>query len=393
MKVLITFAQFSSAMSGLQRHAFNVIDCLLKQPDIEAVHVVIAPWQRDMVRLAGLESTARVIAHIADMGPSLLSRNGWYYYRLPHLVNQIRPDIVHLSYPVPVHASAIPCPIALTLHDLYPYEIPENFGFPKVLFNRFILQQCLHSVDAIACVSDATVSTMKRYTRRSLWDKAVRIYNCVEAAPLYENNSPIPGWRGEPFLLSVSQHRKNKNIPLVIRALHRLLQSNRIRPDMKLVVIGIPGPETERIYRLVSDLHMEERVIFLHGLPEAALQWCYQNCELLVAPSTTEGFGLPVAEALLAGCRVVCSDIPAFREIDEHHCCFVPMGSGAEQCFADAIATSIEHPPALPISLPQFSATVLGAQYINLYRGLLSPERSRYGHTRCLHVEDQEERP
>lgn len=393
MKVLITFAQFSSAMSGLQRHAFNVIDCLLKQPDIEAVHFVIAPWQRDMVRLSGLESTDRVVTHMADMDPSLLSRNFWYYSRLPHLVNHVRPDIVHLSYPVPVNASAISCPIVLTLHDLYPYEIPENFGFPKVLFNRFILQQCLRSVSAIACVSDATLSTMKRYTRRSTWDKAIRIYNSVEAEPLYENDSPIPGWRGEPFLLSVSQHRKNKNIPLIIQALHRLLQSNQIRSDMKLVVIGIPGPETERIHRLVSDLHMNERVIFLHGLSEAALQWCYQNCELLVAPSTTEGFGLPVAEALLAGCHVICSDIPAFREIDQYHCCFVPMGDGAEQRFADAIAANMEQPPALPISLPQFSSTVLGAQYINLYRGLLASERSWYDHAQCLCVEEQEERP
>lgn len=393
MKVLITFAQFSSAMSGLQRHAFNVIQCLLKQPDIEAVHFVIAPWQRDMVRLSGLESKERLITHIADMDPSLLGRNTWYYSQLPHLVSRVQPDIVHLSYPVPVNASAIACPIVLTLHDLYPYEIPENFGFPKVLFNRFILQHCLRSVSAIACVSDATISTMKRYTRRSVMEKAVRIYNCVEAEPLYDNDSPIHGWRGEPFLLSVAQHRKNKNIPLIIQALNRLLQTKRIRPDMKLVVIGIAGPETERIHQLVSDLHMDGRVIFMHGLPEAALQWCYQNCELLVAPSTTEGFGIPVAEALLAGCRVVCSDIPAFREIDQHHCCFVPMGDGAEQRFADAIAGSMEQPPALPISLPQFSSTVLGAQYVNLYRGLLAPECSGYEHGQCLRVEKQEERP
>jgi hypothetical protein len=46
------------------------------------------------------------------------------------------------------------CPILLTLHDLYPYEVPSNFGLPKVLFNRFILQQCLRSATSIACVSD-----------------------------------------------------------------------------------------------------------------------------------------------------------------------------------------------------------------------------------------------
>jgi len=373
VKVLITAAQYSSSISGLQRHALNVVRCLLKQPDIKAVHFVIAPWQHELVGSSGLNSMDRVTTHVADMDQRLVSRNIWYYCRLPQLIRQIQPDIVHLSYPVPVNASSIHCPIVLTLHDLYPFEIPGNFGFPKVLFNRFILQQCLRSADIVACVSDTTVSSMKRYTPRSIWEKTVRIYNCVEAEPTCAEYSPIPGWHGDPFLLSISQHRKNKNIPLLIGALHRLIHNRRIHPDMKLVVIGIPGPETKRIHRLVSDLHLNERLIFLQGLPEAALQWCYRNCELLIAPSETEGFGLPVAEALLAGCRVVCSDIPAFREIDQEHCRFIARGAGAEERFADGIVASLRQPRATAISLPQFSSAVLGTQYVNLYRELLPP--------------------
>lgn len=382
MKVLITAAQFSSDISGVQRHAFNVVRCLLKQPDVSAVYFVFAPWQRQLMQTAGLESMERVITHIAEMDQGLLSRNRWYYHRLPEVVAQVQPDIVHLSYPVPVDASAIPCPIVLTLHDLYPYEIPANFGFPKVIFNRAILQQCLRSVDAIACVSDTTVSRMKQYASRVPGERVLRIYNCVEPEPECAEDSPIPYWGGEPFLLSVSQHRKNKNIPLLIRALHRLLLERRIRPNMKLVVIGIPGPETARIHQLVSELRLEDRVTFLQGLSEPDLQWCYRHCEALAAPSETEGFGLPVAEALLAGCRVVCSDIPAFREIDKEHCRFVALGVGAEERFADAIVASLEQPSAPPISLPQFSSEVLGTHYVNLYRRLhacrLPPQQVRW---------------
>ena len=136
------------------------------------------------------------------------------------------------------------------------------------------------------------------------------------------------------------QHRKNKNIQLLIRVFHRLLHEGSVDPEMKLLVIGITGPETARIHQLVSDLRLDRRVVFLQGLPEPVLQWCYTNCKVLVAPSETEGFGLPVAEAMLAGCRIVCSDIPAFREIDEGHCRFVALGPGAEKGFADAILAS-----------------------------------------------------
>src|ERR1019366_678927 len=43
--------------------------------------------------------------------------------------------------------------------DLYPYDIPENFGFPHYFANRAILRQCLSSVDGIACVSGGTSKT------------------------------------------------------------------------------------------------------------------------------------------------------------------------------------------------------------------------------------------
>jgi glycosyltransferase involved in cell wall biosynthesis len=102
------------------------------------------------------------------------------------------------------------------------------------------------------------------------------------------------------------------------------------------------------------------------------LQWCYLNCEALVAPSLTEGFGLPVAEALLAGCRVVCSDIPAHREVGEGHCRFVPLNDLAEESFAAVITAVLQQPRPQPLSLPQYSAPVLARQYVGLYQRLIA---------------------
>jgi len=371
MKILLTAVQFSPNISGLQRYAFNLVRCLMKQKDVSAVHLVLAPWQRELARTSGLDGMDRVTTYIADMEQSLLGRNLWYYRRLPELVTQLQPDIVHLTYPVPVNAATISCPVVLTLHDLYPYEIPGNFGFPKVFFNRMILQQCMRSVDAVVCVSETTKQGMKQQVPPRTWEKATRIYNCVEAEPVCAKVSPIPDWNNEPFLLAVAQHRKNKNIPLLIEIFYRLLRDNSIDPEMKLVVIGITGPETAHILRLVSKLGLERRVVFLRGLPEPALQWCYTHCEVLVAPSEIEGFGLPVAEALLAGCRVVCSDISAFREIDQQHCRFVALGPNANDKFSMEIVESLREPRTPPVSLPQFSSEILGTQYVSLYRELM----------------------
>jgi glycosyltransferase involved in cell wall biosynthesis len=372
MKILIAAASFSSQISGLQRHAFNVVRCLLQLQEISAVHLVVAPWQSALVKDAGLDPDPRLTVHIGEMESTSLSRNLWYYRELPKLAARVHADVVHLTYPMPVDGAAFACPTVVTLHDLYPYEIPQNFGFPKCIFNRVVLQQCLRNVDSIACVSEITDVLLRRYAPAATFRKAVRIYNCVEAEPLCAIESPIPGWQGEPFLLCVAQHRSNKNIPLLLRTFDRLLQRRDIDSKMKLLVVGIEGPESRRIYRLVSDLRLDQRVHFLEGLPEPELQWCYGRCEALVTPSITEGFGLPVAEALMAGCRVVCSDIPAFREVGGDYCRFVPLGGDEEGMLADAIVTTLQQPAKAPISLPQFSSSLLANQYLGLYRGLIA---------------------
>jgi hypothetical protein len=141
MKILIAAASFATNMSGLQRHALNVARCLLPEPEISSLHFVIAPWQLGMVESAGLLQDARMMVHVADMDRSSMGRNLWYYRKLPKLAADLQADVVHLSFPMPVDAGAFHCPTLVTLHDLYPYQIPMNFGFPKFIFNRVVLQQ------------------------------------------------------------------------------------------------------------------------------------------------------------------------------------------------------------------------------------------------------------
>jgi glycosyltransferase involved in cell wall biosynthesis len=372
VKILIAAASYATNISGIQRHACNVVRCLLQQQDVSFVHLVIAPWQRNLVQAAGVRPDARLSPHIAEMAPGSLSRNFWHYRRLPKLAAQLNVDLVHLTYPVPVNAAAFSCPTVVTLHDMYPYEIPMNFGFPKFIFNRLVLKQCLRNVDAIACVSDITRLRLEQYSSGSVWQKGVRIYNCVEAQPVCASQSPIPNWHGEPFLLCVAQHRHNKNLPLLIRTFDRLLRSGRIGSNMRLVILGITAQDTRNIYKLVSTLSCGESICFLEGLSEAELQWCYTRCEVLVAPSLTEGFGLPIAEGLLAGCQVVCSDIPAHREVGDSQCRFVVLGRDAEIRFAEAIVEVLKGPKGKPAALPQFSLPILAKQYIGLYRRLIS---------------------
>jgi glycosyltransferase involved in cell wall biosynthesis len=376
MKILIAAVSFSSNISGVERHALNLMRCLLLQREVSEIHLVVAPWQNQMLQSVQSHVDPRLTTHVAKVHRSSRSRNLWYYRSLPVFAAQLQVDMVHLSFPMPCNGSAFHCPTILTLHDMYPYEIPLNFGFPKFVLNRLALRQCLHNVDAITCVSEATRARLKQYAGARVWQKASQIYNYPMTAPVPSSQSPIPGWKGEPFLLCVAQHRRNKNILTLIRAFDRLLRSGQISSRAQLVVVGIRGPESEAINRLTSRSDLATNIHLLEGLSEPELQWCYLHCEALVAPSLTEGFGLPVVEGLLAGCRIVCSDIPAHREIGEAYCRFVTLGEDSAEAFAVAIASALREPKRQPVFLPMFSAPAIGKQYVALYRRILTSAAS-----------------
>jgi glycosyltransferase involved in cell wall biosynthesis len=345
--------------------------CLLRAPEIEAVHFVVAPWQEHIVFESVLQLDSRFILHTSKMDRSSISRNAWYYRKLPRIANAMRADVAHLTHPMPINAEAFNCPVVVTLHDMYPFEIPMNFGFPKFIFNRIVLRQCLDAADAITCVSEATKSKLSSYLP-SVSSKAIRVYNCVDPQLAAIDTRELKKWHNQPFLLCVAQHRRNKNLPLLIRAYKRLLTAGKIAATTQLLIVGISGPETHRIRRLIGSCALASRVHLREGLSEGELQWCYRNCEALVAPSITEGFGLPVAEAMLAGCRVVCSEILAHWEIGAGRCHFVEIQQQGEERLASAIAASLGEAKPRPLDLPDLSGAVIAREYVALYRKLIA---------------------
>jgi glycosyltransferase involved in cell wall biosynthesis len=369
MKLLITALSAATAPSGICRHAHNLARCAISRRDISRITLVIGKWQesyfRDCFRLAD----AKLDLISINISNDSFSRNLWYLREMPALAEEVKADVVHLSFPAPIQRSALRCPVVVSLHDLYPYDEPDNFGFPRVFFNRVFLQQCMRQVDCISCVSETTLARLKARFPRFAHRKGVVIPNCaiisfVESVP--------PGGKRDPFLLVVAQHRTNKNISLAIKVFEELLQREKIEKSTTLLVVGNYGPETATIKELIKKKSLGKNVRLKIGLNDGELRWLYENCELLIAPSWTEGFGLPVMEGLLCGSRVVCSDISAFREVGGQACHYFDLhADSAASAMLAAICKALAEPVRKPEGLERFTLDNVAKEYSLLYAQLV----------------------
>jgi glycosyltransferase involved in cell wall biosynthesis len=187
----------------------------------------------------------------------------------------------------------------------------------------------------------------------------------------------LPDLVGRRFLLCVAQHRRNKNLDLLIRAVAELARTKDQHQDLFLVIVGADGPETARLKKLICQLALQTRITLINSLADPELCWLYRNCELFVAPSSIEGFGLPLVEALQCGARVTCSDIPVFREIAGDTCRYFDLRAPLPAVsLAQAVSMTLQEPRRRPEGLHRFSLKEVAAQYVSLYSQLLTEQRT-----------------
>jgi len=129
------------------------------------------------------------------------------------------------------------------------------------------------------------------------------------------------GAAGRPLILAVGGIEPRKGSDTLMAAVAALGRSGgRSGRRPVLAVVGGHSFRDYREYRdrvLASlpglDLRLND-VVLLGTVPDAELPGWYAAADVLAFPSTKEGWGLAVLEAMSAGLPVVASDLPVFRE-------------------------------------------------------------------------------
>ena len=111
----------------------------------------------------------------------------------------------------------------------------------------------------------------------------------------------------QPTLLAVGNLVVKKRHYLIVEALARL-------PGVALVIVG-EGPERKAIENLARRLEVADRVRLLGRLPQDRLPEVYSAADLLLLPSSREGWPNVLLESMACGTPVLVSDFPGAADI------------------------------------------------------------------------------
>ncbi|MEA2644320.1 MAG: alpha,3/alpha,6-mannosyltransferase, partial [Chloroflexota bacterium] len=105
-----------------------------------------------------------------------------------------------------------------------------------------------------------------------------------------------------PYVLLTNRHYPQKRFDLAIRAIQEVRKRH---PKVQLVIPGPATSHTASLQALVTELKLEDAVLFLGKISEDELNRLYEGSAVYVYPAPEEDFGMGVIESMAKGVPVV----------------------------------------------------------------------------------------
>jgi glycosyltransferase involved in cell wall biosynthesis len=236
---------------------------------------------------------------------------------------------------------AAPCPVVLTIHDLYFI----GYGGSRSLRDVALTAAArLYARRARAIVTDS------EHSRRTIVERlgvdppkvtTIGVAVGAEFVPTPLSEAARARYQlGAAYVLFVGNFRPHKNVEGLLRAWASL--PGTLRAAHRLVLAGGDTPRRPQLEALARALDVKTSVVFPGRIDDADLPALYSACAAFVLPSLDEGFGLPAVEAMACGAPVIVSDRGALPEVVGPGAAVVDVG--AEGALAAALARVLLEP-------------------------------------------------
>jgi glycosyltransferase involved in cell wall biosynthesis len=228
-------------------------------------------------------------------------------------------DMVH-SVAGYTHPDMIGFPGVLTINDLQHLHYPQFFTPDEFAERERLYRESAERAKHIICISEFTrqdvhrqygiplekMSTVWIIPSRNVWQPLTESARGTLLAGMQLDST-------DRFFFFPAHCWPHKNHARLIEAFARI--ASDLPPDTKLVMTGKQFPSDHPAALLIREHNLSTRVLHLGYRSPLEVRALFQGCLALVFPSLFEGFGMPVAEAIIAGKPVLCSNVTSLPEL------------------------------------------------------------------------------
>lgn len=327
-------------VGGSEEYTVRLLESLAERlpTDLEVTLFVNGAMQAGHPALVGAYRT--VVAPVSGRRrpARVVADSTWLAWQTAHR----RLDAMHhAGGTIPMITGA---PAIVTLHDLQPLSHPERFSWRKRTYLRAVVPRSLRRARLVVTLGE--FAGLDAVARCGVDPARLRRVPCgvdaVGPGPSADQTGRVlsrHGLVGHRFVLYPAITYPHKNHETLVRAFARLVSD---RPDLLLVLTGGAGPTEGLLAAAIGAYGLEDRVRRPGRVPFDALDVLYREASVLAFPSTYEGFGLPVLEAMAHGLPVVASTAGGLPDVTRDAAVLVPPLDAA--AWASAIAAVLDDP-------------------------------------------------
>ncbi len=205
----------------------------------------------------------------------------------------------------------------ITVHDLAIYKNPS--WFPSQIFStKLLVPQSLRKADKIIAVSNSTKKDLQQIFNVS--SKKIKvIFEGAYVDKIAVKNKKVDSMDrfklGPKYILNIGTLVPRKNIISLIRAYKQLIKMEPGLGEYQLILAGAKGYKSEEVFNEIKDLRLNKQVKYLGYVTHNQKMELLKKATCFIFPSSYEGFGLPVLEAMSLGTPVITSNISSLPEV------------------------------------------------------------------------------
>ena len=254
----------------------------------------------------------------------------WEQNQIIKYFKEQKVDLIHIPYPAnPVRKLKIP--VVTTVHDVIPWTLDEYRKNLRTKIYQNKAKKNLKKSNLIITVSNASKKEICEVCEIDK-NKIRTVYNGVNPQLSKDLSLKIKAEILEklgldirrPFFLYVGGFDERKNVRLMIES---YLSSVAADYGYDLVIVGGKSLESplynsySNLTKVIAERSVDDKkgMIKMTGfVNEEELAALYQTAFSFINLSKSEGFNLPLVEAISCGCPVICTDLAVHKELLEN---------------------------------------------------------------------------